>query len=403
MIYVFTSATANYLPKVRMLTHSVRKFLPESRIILAMADVIDVDMDLSVYGIDEVIPISETLCEVPNYQGWIFQHTVIELSTAVKPFVLLKLLEREDCEAVLYLDPDIVIFSEIGEIFQSFADYSILLIPHLTDPETEIEKIIDNDLCVLRNGAYNLGFIGVKKSPEGLRYAKWWQNRVALFCYDDIPLGLFTDQKWNDLTPGLFDEVKLLKSRRYDVATWNTSQRHLSGDFENGFRVNGEPLGFYHFTGFDNGDHKVMAKKNSSAVSCQMKLVKWYAREIKEINKDPLCQRSWRWNYFNSGAGITKEMRSYYRKNEFLWNRYPNPFDDSGADNYLLWFKKNIGLVDLNADIHSLRAELNGIYQSRAWQLYMLLRRIKRRVGSRLSLRAKKMIRKILGLIGIRV
>jgi len=88
MIYVFTSATLNYLPKVKMMAHSVRKYLPESKIILAMADAVAADVDFSKYGIDEIIPISETLCQVPNYKGWVFSHNVIELSTAIKPFVL---------------------------------------------------------------------------------------------------------------------------------------------------------------------------------------------------------------------------------------------------------------------------------------------------------------------------
>lgn len=378
MIYVFTSATLNYLPKVKMMAHSVRKYLPESKIVLAMADAVAADVDFSVYGIDEIIPISEKLCQVPNYNGWVFSHNVIELSTAIKPFVLVKLLEREDCEAVLYFDPDIVIFSKLDDLCANFADYSILLTPHLTIPETKIEQIVDNDLCVLRNGAYNLGFCGVKRSPEGLRYAKWWRDRVALFCYDDVPRGIFTDQKWNDLTPGLFDEVKLLKSVRYNVSTWNTSQRHLSGDFKDGFKVNGEPLGFYHFTGFDNGDHEFMTKRHSSAVSCQMKLVEWYASEINQAKKDPLCQKKWQWNYFDSGLEIPKATRQYYRNNKFLWQTYPYPFNDSGNDNYLLWYKKYINPTDVcQMDINSLRIELNNIYLSRAWKLALLLKKTK--------------------------
>jgi hypothetical protein len=55
----------------------------------------------------------------------------------------------------------------------------------------------------------------------------------------------------------------------------------MSGDFDAGFEVDGEPLAFYHFTGFDSGAHRIMAAKNASASPSVQKLIAWYAREIE--------------------------------------------------------------------------------------------------------------------------
>ena len=111
MIYVYTSSAFNYLPKVKLLTESVRKFLPAVTMVLALADEIQYNVDFKDYNIDEVIPIHNLRGEFDKLESWIFQHSIVELATAFKPFVLERLLSRDDCEAVLYFDPDIVLNS----------------------------------------------------------------------------------------------------------------------------------------------------------------------------------------------------------------------------------------------------------------------------------------------------
>ena len=67
----------------------------------------------------------------------------------------------------------------------------------------------------------------------------------------DIPVqGLFADQKWIDLVPGIFDKVKLLKNPGFNVGFWNLHSRKLIE--ENGTYRVGEkkiPLVFFHFSG----------------------------------------------------------------------------------------------------------------------------------------------------------
>ena len=109
MIYAFTSAALNYLPKARLCLGSLRRFHPEFRLVYALADRLPTGMQLAEDCVDEVIPVED----LPGIgtPGWIFQHSIIELSTGIKGAVLQRLLARDDCEAVLYFDPDIVLFS----------------------------------------------------------------------------------------------------------------------------------------------------------------------------------------------------------------------------------------------------------------------------------------------------
>lgn len=350
MIYVFTSAAWNYLPKSQMLAKSVKKHLPGSTMVLGLPDRMADDVDYRRYDFDEVIPLSEELIGLPNYTGWVYSHTIVELATAIKPFILCQLLKRNDCEAVIYFDPDIMLFSGMDDMLAEFKRASILLCPHATIPETNYQSIVDNELGSLKYGVFNFGYVGVKNTPDGVAFAEWWRDRCGKWCYDDIPNGVFTDQKWSDLVPCLFDGVKVLRSPRFDVATWNTTQRRFAGSLKEGFTVNGEPLGFYHFTGFDSGAHDVMLDR-ALAPEVQTQLTNWYKKEHAMASEDPLCQRQWAFTAYSDGTAIPKNHRAYFRIDAEVQNFFQDPFDVTTTENnYRAWYNRNIQPQEQSCD-----------------------------------------------------
>ncbi len=116
-IHVFTCAAANYIPKVRMLFESLRQFHPEWRLHLALADDLTEDLDLTQQPFDEICTVSEL--GIPDWRGWAFCHDIVELSTAIKPFMLARLLRLPGCKKVVYLDPDTVAFSRLDDILEA--------------------------------------------------------------------------------------------------------------------------------------------------------------------------------------------------------------------------------------------------------------------------------------------
>ena len=66
-----------------------------------------------------------------------FQHSLVELSTAVKGFALIRLLAQQDCSSVLYFDPDIVVLAPLDGLLEDIGGASILLTPHLAEPEVD--------------------------------------------------------------------------------------------------------------------------------------------------------------------------------------------------------------------------------------------------------------------------
>jgi hypothetical protein len=329
--HAFTVAAANYLPKVRVLFESLRRTHPEWKLHLALADAPGARVREVDVAADEVHYLDEL--GIPDWRPWAFGHTLIELATAIKPFVLRRLLRRPQCHAVIYLDPDIAVFSPLSEVETALAGNDIVLTPHLTAAETTIEGVVANELCTAQHGIYNLGFIGVSARAQGRAFADWWADRLYHFCREDIPSGIYTDQRWIDFVPAFFDRVAILRSPRFNVAPWNISSRRLHGDPRTGVTVDGAPLGFYHFSQVDNGANDGVVAGNDSAAA----LTAWYRDRTAQARALIPNDAAWALACFDNGEPILHEQRLVYRLRRDLQCAYRDPYR-YGAECYLRWW-----------------------------------------------------------------
>lgn len=338
MLYAFTSCALNYTPKSRALLESLRKYEPDLKVCLALGDEIGVHQDEIEDMFDHVFALSD-FPEL-NTPSWIFKHRIVELCTAIKPFVLRRILDLPDCEGVFYFDPDMVVFEELTDMINDMKSHNIVLTPHLTDPEATLRGIEDNELSALKHGAYNLGYIGVRNTDEGRRFADWWSHRLKHYCREDIPAGIFTDQKWIDLVPGLFEGVHIMRHPGYNVASWNMTNRYVKKVKRMKYTVNEQPLVFYHFTGFDSGAHDVMSEIYSKGNSDVAELIKWYRDRTGELAKEPMAKVPWAFLNYDDGTLISAEERLLYRDRKDLQAAFPNPFaveTDTGPG-FKLWY-----------------------------------------------------------------
>ena len=328
-LHVFTSAAVNYLPKVRMLCRSIREHHPEATIHLALADERPEWLGAAGEPFDDVIDVASL--GIPNWHSWTFRHNIVELSTAIKPFVFKRLLEDASCSRALYFDPDMVLFSRVDDILEALESANIALTPHQSKPERDYEAVIDNEIGSLKWGVFNLGFIGLRNTPESRRFLDWWSERTYHFCRADVAAGLFTDQKWLDFAPIFFDGVTIIRNARHNVATWNLTTRSMTGSLAAGFSVDGEPLGFYHFTGFDSGAHRVMAGKNAAGNASVQELIAWYERETATDAQDPASRWPWAFGRFSNGEPVEEKHRWIYRERPDLQYAFPDPYDASSS------------------------------------------------------------------------
>lgn len=352
-VHVFTSAALNYLPKVRTLFSSIRHHHPDWKLHFLVADEVNLattDDPMAVQSIDHAEAATLDLSQepfdtavrlrdlaIPDWQAWCFCHTLTEVATAIKPFMLQCLLAAtQENDKVFYFDPDIAVFSRLDDLCRSLDHAAIVLTPHQITPEDGLAAIIDNEICSLKHGTYNLGFIGVRNCESGIKFAAWWAKRCYFFCRDDISNGLFTDQRWIDLVPSLFDEVQILRNKRFNVATWNITTRDLSQDDKGKFLIDDQNLGFYHFTAFDSGSHRIMAAKNGGNNHALENLIRWYEKQLSNFKQDQFKSSTWQFSCFSNGEPILKEQRELYRFRRDLQKAFPDPY---ALDGYLKWWQ----------------------------------------------------------------
>ncbi len=356
-MHIFTSVTANYIPKARVLARSVRKYHPEARFHLLLSDTLPAWLGDGAADFDSIISITEL--PIPNRSAWTFKHRLVELCTAVKGFGFQEILRRHNPEKVIYLDPDIAVMSSLDSILENLDKSSILLTPHQTEPDSELRSIADNEICSLKHGVYNLGFVAVRNSVEGRRFVDWWAHRLEHFCFDDIPNGLFTDQKWCDLAPAFFDDLKILREPIYNVCTWNLTHRRVSGTVPDGLLINGQPLCFYHFSGFDSGAQKIMLDLYGTDSPVLYPLRDWYVAQCAAMGQDEYGTTPCSYDFFSDGEPVTRSHRYVYRKNPSLEKRFPDPFDVSGLDSFRGWYDLHYRGVDVIPEVTNYQDLLN--------------------------------------------
>lgn len=335
-VHVYTSITSNYLPKARVLAHSIKTADPQVQFHLVLSDNPPIGFDLAAEPFDNIIYAEELVTS--DFPQWAFGHAVVELCTAVKGVALEHIFTQCGAEQVFYFDPDMVVFGRLDELQQALSKSSVVLTPHQTDPEPSDMGILDNEVSSLRHGVFNLGFIGVRNVPEGRRFARWWTERLLKYCHDDLPRGLFTDQKWVDLAPCFFDDITILRSPAFNVATWNLANRKATGSLEEGIEINGEPLGFYHFSGFDSGDQITMLERYGAQSPILFKLREWYIAECERYGQSELGTLSSKYARFSNGELISTSHRLLYRQRIDLQRAFPNPFQAGGSGCYKAWY-----------------------------------------------------------------
>ncbi len=333
-VLCYSSFTFSYLNRARVLFQTLRRFHPDWELVALITDEPPWSFDFNPASepFDRIVWARDL--GIPDFDAWLFKHDVVEVCTAVKgPFIHQACASGAD--AVIYLDPDTALFSSLEPLEHLLDEHDIVLTPHLIEPNVKPTAIADNDLSASRTGIFNLGFVAIRTSGEGARFARWWNDRLLAYCYDDIPNGLFVDQRWCDHVPALFDKVKVLRDPGYNVASWNLSTRSVAVGKDGAITVNGAPLRFWHFTKLGPlGD--TMTKRYAGRNFPVYEIWRWYRTLVEAATEASIPERWWAYDTYADGAPIQKSHRVAYRHREDLQTSFPDPFA-SGEGSYQKW------------------------------------------------------------------
>ncbi|MBA2616481.1 MAG: FkbM family methyltransferase, partial [Actinobacteria bacterium] len=241
-----TIVARNYLGFARTLADSFAKHHPQGSFTVLLLDDLDRTVDDAAERFS-VLRLDEIGIDALEQRRMAMIYDVLELATAVKPWLLRTLLAR-GLDHVAYFDPDIWLLAPLEDVAGLARQRSIVLTPHVLEPMIR-DGHEPSEQTILLSGIYNLGFVAVGATEDSGRFLDWWSDRLRRDCLIAHEVGFFVDQRWIDFVPALFDH-HILRDPGVNVAPWNLPSRKLA--HPNGrLLVNGEPLRFFHFSGFD--------------------------------------------------------------------------------------------------------------------------------------------------------
>ena len=323
---VFTIASRNYTHAVRTLMEGIARHAPDAHRLLALCDERgNFDFARDDFEILELAQIA-----LPDRAHFIFQYSLLELNTAIKPFVIAELFAR-GFDNVIYFDPDIAILSDLDDMIARLDNADILLTPHITAPIDDGK--IPDELHLLKCGTYNLGYCTFRRCEQTEKFVRWWQNKLERDCVVDFKRGLFVDQKWMEFAPSFCDRVEVVRHPGWNVAYWNLPVRKIEqrGD---SFTANGELLVFFHFSGFDAergvfGKHQTRFTMENLPPAVAV-LAKKYADDLRRNESSITKKIPYAHAKFRDGTPIPNLARKIFRENrEELAVRFRDP---AGAD-----------------------------------------------------------------------
>jgi hypothetical protein len=303
-----TIVSPNYIAYARVLRDSIRLHAPEAafRVLVVNSDDAATRHACAQAQLDAVFAPQLGL---PDFEQLAYRFDLVELNTALKP-TFLKRLFAEGFDTVTYLDPDIRVYDAMQPVDDALARSEIVLIPHSLAPV--MDGLRPSDIDFLRTGAYNLGFIGLRRGAQCAALLDWWERRCLSHGFNDPGFGIFVDQKWLDLAPAYFDSVAILKHRGCNVAYWNLHERQLA--HEGGrWRVNGEPLVFFHFSGVDPADASRLSRHQDrhrpAPGSALAQLVADYCASLAAAGHAGFKSLPYSYATLSDGTRITTGMR----------------------------------------------------------------------------------------------
>ncbi len=307
----FTICTKSYLADARTLQKSISVFHPDLPFYLFLADEPDGYFDPNVEPF--IVVQLHQLRYVDSIEKMKFYYTAFEFCCSLRPFAHEYLLEQTSLDAWLFLDTDIYVTSSLQPVLDVLNGCPILFSPHRLDV-VDADDVDRHDLELLRYGAYNGGFLGIRRSESSQNFLKWFRERLIRHCRSSGVL--MCDQKWLDLVPSFFPESEIFRHRGANVAYWNIHERVLSISPGGQLEVAGADLLFFHFSGWDLENPLCVTRYmpiDTGAYASAWQLLAERYRDTLLDNGYVVC-RKWPYSFdnFTSGEKILPEMRQLY-------------------------------------------------------------------------------------------
>ena len=189
---------------------------------------------ISVGKLEKVFP---ELCDARGNREW------VEYMWTLTPFVMQFMMLEWKLEEIAYVDADLYFFSDLGELYTEAGDNDICAIPHRWSPE--------HSKRLATNGKYNVSWLRVLNTEEGVAFLKEWGDLCIDSCIRDNKC--MGDQGHIDYLERVYD-IYDIQHLGANLAPW--SQKQYNYHMEDGqVYVEQDKLLFYHLHEFLHSDN----------------------------------------------------------------------------------------------------------------------------------------------------
>ena len=223
------------------------------------------------------------------------------------------------------LDCDTAVFSRLTEMIDLLETHDLVLVPHMLTPPPRPERfwIHPTRADTFHAGLINAGAFAVRLAQCSDFLMFWEEANLAPGAFYD-GAGSQTDQQHLNWALVTVAGACVLRETRYNVAYWNLHERDLRLASTKGadtqFEVDGKPLGFFHFSGYDvhdrlrisshDGRHSVY---NFPAVA---EILNWYSDEVLASPTASLLHEPYRFDRLSNGLPLNRFVRQILKKYE---------------------------------------------------------------------------------------
>jgi hypothetical protein len=309
-----TIVASNYLAMAQVLARSYLAAHPDGRFVILVVDDGEATVD------DERVDVwrlGDLDLDPHDLAVMLTMYEVREFSTAVKPPFLEALLDHDD--VACYIDPDIYVYAPFDDLVVDPArEHDIVLTPHVLRPVPR-DGLDPSEQTLRLSGLFNLGFLAVSSGARP--FLRWWGERLVTDAVVDLPRGLFTDQRWIDWVPTLFEHT-VCRDPGMNIAWWNAYERDVELVERDGRTdpvVGGEPVRFVHFSGYDPMRPEVFShwqprpRQSWQPGDPLRVLAERYGDELIASGHFERRRASYQYDVADDGTSLTAELRALWR------------------------------------------------------------------------------------------
>lgn len=378
-----TAVASNYLPFARVLARSIRRYHPDARLVVALADEHDGQIQPGAEPFSILTPHD---LGVPRVRDLAFRTSRRGFAIALKPY----LIEHLAAEAgtALFLDADALVLGKLESLLEEVRRHALTLVPHRLVPPRTTDGI-DRDLILNLAGAFNGGVVGLTLRPSSTDFIRWWQRRVHHLCVYAVGRGLHYDQRWLDLALGFVEDLHVHRDPGVNVAHWNLPERPIR-IHDGAVTAGGEPCRIFHFSGFDPDDPGTLTRYQPGLqlqdFGDAQQLFRDYAVELNREGWATARTLPYAYGSFDNGVPVPEAARRLFAQMPDR-ARFGDPFVTSGKHTYFQWLNQRSsrlgGPTRLWLFVHSTRPDLQRAFPEPAGRDRRAFRKWTRTHGAR--------------------